>query len=104
MFPRVLIIEPHADLRAELAAMLTREHYTCDAVPSAEHAVLALTRHAYKYVLMEEESLGSALVSSLDPRSRVILITESASHPIVGADSTLQKPFGRDELIARFTK
>jgi DNA-binding response OmpR family regulator len=103
MSPRVLIIEPYADLRAEIAAMLTREHYTCDAVSSPKHAMLALNRHAYKYVLMEADSLDGELVSSLDPRSRIILITENQHDAVVGADATLQKPFGRDELIARFT-
>jgi DNA-binding response OmpR family regulator len=102
MSPRVLIIEPYADLRSEIAATLTRAHYTCDAVASAEHARLALDRHAYKYVLMEEETIGGELVSSLDPRSHVILITESDSDAVTGADSILQKPFSRDELIARF--
>lgn len=103
MSSKVLIIEPYADLRSAIVATLTREHYTCDAVASPEHAMLALDRHAYKYVLMEADSLGTDLVSSLDPRSRVILITESDSDAVVGADSTLRKPFGRDELIARFT-
>ena len=99
---RVLIFEPYADLRAEIAATLTREHYTCDAVGSAEHALLALKRNSYKYVLMDAESLGGAIVSSLDPASRVILITDSQSSADTGADATLQKPFSRDELISRF--
>ncbi|MEO8381070.1 MAG: hypothetical protein ABI779_15515 [Acidobacteriota bacterium] len=100
---RVLIVEPYADLRAEIAATLRREHYTCDAVASADHATIQLSRNAYAYVVVDLEVIGGDLVSALDPSSRVILLTDNDSEPIEGADSTLQKPFSREELIARFT-
>jgi len=104
MSPTVLIVEPHADLRAEIVATLRREHYTCDAAASAHHAKLHLDRQSYAYVVVDMDAIAGELVSAIDPRSHVILLTDPDTDTVIGADATLQKPFGRDELIARFRR
>jgi DNA-binding response OmpR family regulator len=97
MVPRVLVLEPHADLRALIASVLQREHFDCDAVSSAAEATLELRRHDYAYVLVDLDTFDSkALVAGIDPASQVILLTTEAH------DRGLRKPFGRAELMARF--
>jgi CheY-like chemotaxis protein len=83
MVPRVLVIEPYADLRMEIAATLRREHYPCDAVAEVSEAAGEIGRHKYEHIVVDGDSMGE-LVASLDPGAHVI---------------SLAKPFGRDELI-----
>lgn len=80
---RVLVIEPYADLRLEIAATLRREHYRCDAVADVADAAKEIARHGYEHIVVDGDSMR-ALVASLDPAAHVI---------------SLRKPFGRDELI-----
>jgi len=80
---RVLVIEPYADLRMEIAATLRREHYPCDAVADVADAAQEIGRHGYEHIVVDGDSMR-ALVASLDPAAHVI---------------SLRKPFGRDELI-----
>lgn len=102
MIPRVLVLEPYADLRAEIAATLQREHYVCDAVATAADAALELRRHAYAYVVVDVDTAGSrSLVASIDPASHVILLTNGENQQAGYAE--LRKPFGRAELMAQFT-
>ena len=99
MVPRVLVLEPHADLRAEIAATLQREHYTCDAVATAADAVLELDQRTYAYVVIDLDTLGcAAVMAGLDPASQVILVSGDDDER-----QALRKPFGRLELLARFT-
>lgn len=98
MVPRVLLLEPHSDLSALIAATLQREHYECDVVSTAADAVLELRRHDYAYVVVDVDTLDSReLVAGIDPSSQVILLTTEPEA------RGLLKPFGRDELMARFT-
>ena len=83
MVPRVLVIEPYADLRMEIAATLRREHYPCDAVADLAEAAVEIGRHTYEHIVVDGDTMGE-LVASLDPGVHVI---------------SLPKPFGRDELI-----
>ncbi len=98
MVPRVLVLEPYADLRSLIAATLQREHYVCDAVATADDAKLEISRHEYQYVVVDTETRGSsAFVAGLDPAAHVILLT-SEPH-----EQGLRKPFSRAELMALFT-
>jgi DNA-binding NtrC family response regulator len=98
MVPRVLLLEPYADLRSLIAATLQREHYVCDAVATADDATLELGRHTYQYVVVDADTTGSgALVAGLDPEAHVILLTTDS------AAEGLRKPFSRAELMAFFT-
>ena len=102
MIPRVLVLEPYADLRTEIAATLQREHYACDAVATAADAALELRRHTYAYVVVDLDSVDStALVASIDPTSHVILLTNGEQQQ--EGYPALRKPFGRAELMAQFT-
>ena len=96
MFPSVLVVEPFADLRLEIAATLRREHYTCDAVATAAEGTAELDARSYEYVVIDLESTGD-FVSSVDPAAHVILLTDEDSRD-VGGYPTLRKPFSRDEL------
>jgi DNA-binding response OmpR family regulator len=101
MVPRVLVLEPHPDLRMEIAATLRREHYACDVVATAADAALQLDQRTYAWVVVDLDTLDSSrLVAGIDPTSQVVLITDGDSDADYGA---LRKPFGRDELIARLT-
>ena len=100
MSSKVLVIEPYADLCAEIAATLRREHYVCDTAASAESAALELDQTAYAYVVGDVHTIAP-LLATIDPASRVILLIEGESDD-QRKYSTLRKPFGRDELIARF--
>jgi DNA-binding response OmpR family regulator len=99
MVPKVLLLEPHADLRAEIAATLRRERYACDAVGSADDAAIQLRERAYAYVVIDLDATGSASVmATVDPESHVILLSGDDDER-----SALRKPFGRAELLARFS-
>lgn len=97
---RVLVFEPYADLRAEIAATLRRESFPCDAVDTPERARLALNRSNYRYVVVDLANAGE-LLPELTPDSHLILLTESAIDDAGTSHATLRKPFTRDELIAR---
>lgn len=102
MVPRVLVLEPHADLRALIASVLQREHFDCDVVSTAAEATLELRRHDYAYVVVDLDTLDSnALVAGLDPAAQVILLTDGENEK--DGYPELRKPFGRAELMARFT-
>lgn len=98
MIPRVLVLEPYADLRAEIAATLQRAHYDCDAVATAADAVIELNRRTYAYVVLDLDATdGRALIAGIDPASHVILLTCDDNER-----GALRKPFGRAELMAQF--
>ena len=102
MVSKVLLLEPHADLRAEIAATLQREHYTCDVVATAADAALKLGRQTYAYVVVDLDTFDStALVAGIDPASQVILLTNGENQQ--PGETELCKPFSRAELMARFT-
>jgi DNA-binding response OmpR family regulator len=103
MVPRVLILEPHPDLRMEIAATLRREHYACDVVATAADAALQLDQRTYRWVVVDLDTLDSSrLVAGIDPSSQVVLLTADDDEGESG-HAALRKPFGRDELIARLT-
>ena len=96
MSPRVLIVEPYADLRASIAAILRREHYTCDTAASADAARAELGQSDYQYVIVEldmADQLGLV-------KSPMIVLTDTYVQG-TGSVASLRKPFGRDELMAR---
>jgi len=108
MVPTVLVVEPYADLRAGIVSTLKRLSLDCDAVATPDDARLKLRDHDYAWVVVDVDSPDptTELVSSIDKRSRVILITdadprERRAHP---RHPMLRKPFGRDELLAQFPK
>ena len=99
MVPRVLVLEPYADLRAEITATLQREHYACDAVATAADAVVQLDQRTYAYVVIDLDTIDSeSVMAGLNPSSQVILVSGEDEDRAV-----LRKPFGRLELLARFT-
>lgn len=100
MSPNVLVIEPFADLRLGITETLRREHLACNAVATAAEAAAELGMRAYTHVVVDLHSTGD-FAASLDPSSRVILLTEDDSYS--GSFPTLRKPFSRAELISRVT-
>lgn len=99
MVPRVLVLEPYADLRMEIASTLRREHYACDTVGTAADAVVELDQRTYAWVVIDLDTTDCASVmAGLDPASQVILVSGDDDER-----SALRKPFGRAELLARFT-
>ena len=99
MVPKVLVIEPYADLRMEIAAILRRAHFVCDTAATAEAAAVELDQRAYAFVVGVVDTMAS-LASTFDPSSRLIVMTDSEARDF-GGHTTLRKPFGRDELISR---
>ena len=101
MPPTVLVIEPYADLRSEIAAALRREHYVCEAVGNTAEAMLKLRGGQFSYVVLDEDvgDLGK-LVAAIDPASELLMLSESEG-PGWPGHSSLRKPFGRAELVAR---
>lgn len=97
----VLVIEPFADLRLEIAATLLREHYSCSAVATAEEGAAALRARPYSYLVVDSDSVGDC-VAAVDPSLQVIVLTEDDS-PDARGYATLRKPFSRDELMKRLT-
>lgn len=107
MVPNVLVVEPYADLRAGIVAVLDRLDYVCDAVATADQAALRLHEHDYAYVVVDidddtAEPLAE-LVTSLDAHANVILITDCDPRDVRSHDhAVLRKPFAREELVAQF--
>jgi DNA-binding response OmpR family regulator len=98
MVSKVLLLEPYADLRSEIAATLRRADYACDAVATVAAAAAELDLRTYDYVVMDADDVDSfRLAAAIDPASRVILLTCEDADP-----SALRKPFSRAELMARF--
>lgn len=97
----VLVIEPFADLRLEIAATLRREHYSCSAVATAEEGAAALEAGPYSYLVVDSDSVGD-YVAAMNPSSHVIVLTDDDSLDARGY-ATLRKPFSRDELMKRLT-
>ncbi|HEX2059305.1 MAG TPA: hypothetical protein VHK90_01060 [Thermoanaerobaculia bacterium] len=107
MVPNVLVVEPYADLRDGIVAVLDRLDFVCDAVENAEQAALRLHEHDYAYVLVDIDDDSAApladLVTSLDAHANVILITDCDPRDIRSRDrAVLRKPFAREELVAQF--
>ena len=103
MSPRILVVEPYADLRTEITAVLRRAHYSCDAVATPADAVLQLRLHDYAYVVVDLDSADTGpLLSTIgEGDAHVILLADDTSNNVRHGLNALQKPFGRDELIAR---
>lgn len=97
----VLVIEPFADLRLEIAATLLRERYSCSAVATAEEGAAALEAQPYSYLVVDSDSVGD-YVAAVDPSSHVIVLTDDEG-PDARGYATLRKPFSRDELMKRLT-
>lgn len=102
MSPTVLVIEPFADLRLEIAATLRREHYTCDAVGTAAEGTAVMGSRSYDHVVIDLESTGD-FAATVDPSMHVILLTDQDSSE-VGGYATLRKPFSRDELTSSLSR
>lgn len=105
MVPSVLVVEPHADLRAGIVSTLQRGNYICDAVATPGDAALMLRDHDYAYVVVDVDvpEATSELVSSLCKDSSVILITDDEAQD-TPQHHMLRKPFSRDELLAHFVR
>jgi len=103
MATQVLVVEPYADFRREIVAMLTQERYRCDAVSSAHDAMLKIREHDYAYILLDVDSNDVSDFLDSHPAGEVILISENDREP--GASyPVLRKPFARDELLARLPR
>ncbi|HYO78060.1 MAG TPA: hypothetical protein VE010_16495 [Thermoanaerobaculia bacterium] len=105
MSPQILVIESYADLRAGIVAALEHYAYSCDAVASAEAAVLKLREHDYAYVVLDVDAASPQatreFVSALG-EANVILISDSdPREPHSEHVAMLRKPFSRDELMAQ---
>lgn len=98
----VLVVEPYADFRSEIVALLTREHYRCDGAASAHDAMLKIRDHDYAYILLDIDQAGAPDLLASHPIGEVILISENTREGD-GRYAVLRKPFARDELLASLT-
>ena len=103
MATQVLVVEPYADFRRAIVAMLTRERYRCDAVSSAHDAMLKIREHDYAYILLDIDSNDVNDLLDSHPVGKVILISENEREPDEPY-AVLRKPFARDELLARLPR
>ena len=113
MSHRIVIAEDEADIRTNLARLLTLEDYEVWVAPNGRDALQLVRQHLPDIVLsdvMMPEMTGHALVRALraDPLTAhipTILLTAKADRSDVregmnlGADDYLIKPFQRDELL-----
>lgn len=95
----VLVIEPFADLRLEIAAALRSADFSCSAVATAEEGAAHLESRAYSHLVVDSDLMGD-YVAAVSPSSHVIVLTEDDASDVRGY-ATLRKPFGRDELMKR---
>lgn len=102
MSSTVLVIEPFADLRLEIAATLRRQHYTCDAVATAAEGSAVMGTRTYDHVVIDLDSTGN-FAETVDPSTHVILLTDQDPSE-VGGRPTLRKPFSRDELTSSLSR
>lgn len=113
MSHRIVIAEDEADIRTNLARLLTLEDYEVWAAPNGREALQLVRQHLPDIVLsdvMMPEMSGHQLVRALraDPLTAhipTVLLTAKADRSDVregmnlGADDYLTKPFQRDELL-----
>lgn len=109
MVPNVLVVEPYADLRAGIVAVLERLDLDCNSVSTASDAMLKLTNRNYAHVVVDiDDCTGeglSDLVRTLDPRAHVVLISDADPREVRSHDRVvLRKPFAREELVAQFAR
>lgn len=95
----VLIVEPYADFRAEIAETLSRLHYRCDSVASVSDALLRIRDRSYVSLVIDLEQAGRAeeLLASFAVQ-KIVLITEDEVPD--ERYRTLRKPFDSKALLA----
>jgi DNA-binding response OmpR family regulator len=114
MRSQILVVENHPDLRAEIVAVLEREHCECEGVSTGEAALLKLREHDYGYIVLDIDAptAGAAVFDSLAARrgglEKLILLTESEDpEDMTGAAARcmqLFKPFDAKQLLACLPK
>ena len=106
----ILVVENHPDLRAEIQAILQREHLDCDAVSSGDAALLKLREHDYRYVILDVDGATAGKPVFEDLRAhgalaKLVLLTDSdetGEMPRSAAEcAVLLKPFDGTQLLAR---
>ncbi|HEX8252984.1 MAG TPA: hypothetical protein VF846_07555 [Thermoanaerobaculia bacterium] len=105
MGPHILVVESYADLRAGIVAALEHYEYSCDAVASAEAAMLKLREHAYAYVVLDVDAASPQdtreVVSALGEANVILISDGDPREPHSEHVAMLRKPFSRDELLAQ---
>jgi len=106
----ILVVENHPDLRAEIIAILEREHIGCEAVSSGDDALLKLREQDYQYVILDVDgaTAGNPVFETLRETGhldKLVLLTgsdETGEMPRSASECTvLLKPFDRRQLLAR---
>lgn len=113
---RILIADGDEIFRYSTAALLSREHYTCECAPDASSALVLLREAAYDLLIADIEMPGNLnleLIRDLaaqDAHIPVALVTENPSLPSALASfqlpvvAYLVKPFAHNELFALVDK
>lgn len=113
MAASILVVENHPDLRAEIVAILQREHYECEGVSTGNAALLKIRDHDYRYILVDvdEPTGATALYDSCAANGtlkKLVLLTDVddlRDMPASASEcSMLQKPFDTKELLDRITR
>ena len=114
MRPTILVVENHPDLRAEIMATLTKEHFPCDGVSNGAAAILKIRDHKYGFILIDvdADTAGAGLFESCkasgDLNKVVLLADVDSTEEMLDATAStkcmvLRKPFDRKALLAKLT-
>lgn len=95
----VLIVEPYADYRAEIAATLSRQHYRCDSVGTVRDALLRIRDNDYHTMVIDidQQSVDELLLAAASSH-KIVLITE-LENVTDARYRVLRKPFDRKQLL-----
>lgn len=106
MVTNVLLLESDADLRSAIVSTLESADCRCDAVSTADDALLRLRKADYSYILIDLDSPAptAALRRRLagDPllMAKVVVICDTSEAPEgMAGQPLLRKPFERSELL-----
>jgi two-component system, OmpR family, response regulator len=110
---RILLVEDHADLAAQIAKQIKNAGFVVDCVGSLRGAEQALDDYPYSATLLDRrlpDGDGLSLIPLIrrrQPMTRVLMLTalDAVDRRIegldAGADDYLTKPFNLDEMMAR---
>ena len=113
MQKRILVVENHPDLRAEILAVLGREQIDCEGVSTGDAAMLKLRDHDYRYVILDVDgaTAGKPVFESLRDNGtlgKLVLLTDSdetGEMPRSASEcKVLLKPFDGRQLLARLRR
>lgn len=105
MRPTVLVIEDYEDLRLAISDALTRNHYGCDAVNTAEDAIVKLRDHEYEAILISprlpiaDDPVVHYLAEHRPGDLAKIIVMSDPATPTGQCRGLLEKPFTNEQLM-----